>query len=105
LETWKTFPNASGAEVGRTGGEVTQVGRVGVIQFLFELAVDLIDGAPGLLQLQAGPQRLHPQMIFLIDHHTERFLAIQHQAAAGTLGSVFAADQMAFHQNIFVQHR
>ena len=59
--------------------------------------------SPGLLQLQAGPQRLHAQMILFVDHHAERFLRFKTRPLPGVLGGVFAADQMALHQDLLVQ--
>src|ERR1017187_9564937 len=42
-------------------------------------------------------------MIFLVDHEAKCFLPIQHQSAAGALGGMLAADEMAFHQHLLVQ--
>ena len=91
------------AEIRRAGGQVAEFGAESVIQFLLQRGIHLVNGAPGLPQLQAGTQRLHPQMILLVDHHAERFLAVQDQAAAGAFRGVFAADEMALDQNLLVQ--
>src|ERR1017187_3394526 len=42
-------------------------------------------------------------MIFLVDHEAKSLLPIQHQPAAGALGGMFAADEMALHQHLLVQ--
>ena len=44
-------------------------------------------------------------MVFLIDHHAQRFFTIQHQPAARAFGGVFAADKMAFDENLLVERR
>ena len=92
------------AEVGRAGSQVTEVGREGVIEPFLERGVHLVNRQPGGAELQARPQRLHAQMVFLVDHHAERFLFVQHQPAADIFGGVLAADQMALDQNLLV-HR
>ena len=93
----------AGAEVGRAGGQVAELGAEGEIELALQFGVDLVDGHARPAELQAGPQGLHPQMVLLVDHHAERFLLVDDQAAAGVLGGVFAADQMALDENLFVQ--
>ena len=61
----------AGAEVGRAGGQVAEFGSEGVIELLLQVGIHLVNGRPGLPQLQAGAQGLHAQMIFLVDHHAE----------------------------------
>jgi len=39
-------------------------------------------------------------MVLLVDHDAEGFLAIKHQAAAGAFGGVFAADEVAFDEDL-----
>jgi hypothetical protein len=95
----------TGAQIGRASSEVPNVRVKSVIEFLLQLGIDLINGLPGLLQLQPGAQRLHPQMILLIDHDAERLFAIENQAAAGILGRVFPANQVPLDQDIFVEQR
>src|SRR5215831_5227913 len=56
-----------------------------------------------LFQLKTGPNRLHPKMIFFVDHNTERLSAIHHHRAARALGGMLATDQMALDQHLFVQ--
>ena len=93
----------AGADVCRAGRQVAELGAEGELQFLFEHRIGLIDGAPGLAKLQSGAERLHPQVILLVDHHAERFLAVQHQATAGAFGGMLPADEMALDQNLLVQ--
>jgi hypothetical protein len=63
----------AGAEIRRAGGQITQLVVEGVIQLFFQLGIQMVNRAPRLPQLQTGPQRLHPQMILLVDHHAETF--------------------------------
>ena len=65
----------------------------------------MVDRRPDLAELQARPQRLHPHMVLLVDHHAHRFVPVQNQSAAGTLRRVFAADEMSLHQDLFVERR
>ena len=91
------------AEVGRARGQVTQFVAEGVRELLLQLGIQPVNRAPRLPQLQAGAQRLHPQVVLLVNHHAKRFVAIQHQAAAGTFRGMFAADEVPLHQDLLVQ--
>jgi hypothetical protein len=91
------------AEIRRTGRQITKFAVEGVIELLLQLGIQMVNRAPRLPQLQSGTQRLHPQMVLLVDHHAETFLAVQDEAAAGAFCRVFAADEMALHQNLFVE--
>ena len=91
------------AEIRRAGRQIAKLVVEGIIQLLLQLGIQMVNRAPRLPQLQPGPQRLHPQMVLLVDHHTETFLAVQHQAAAGAFRRVFAADEMALDQNLLVE--
>jgi len=75
----------------------------GVIQLRLQRGIQLVNGLPAGLQLEAGPQGLDAQVILLVDHHAEGFLAVQHEAAARALGGVLAADQMPLHEDLLVK--
>ena len=61
----------AGADVGRTGGQITELRVVSEIEFALERAVDFVDQLERVLQLQAGADRLHAQMILLVDHDAQ----------------------------------
>ena len=42
-------------------------------------------------------------MIFFVDHEAQRLFPVQHQSAAGALGSMLAAYEMAFNEDLLVQ--
>jgi hypothetical protein len=95
----------AGTEISGAGGKVTDIRAEGVFELPFEGGIRLINGEPGLLELEAGAERLHAEMVLLIDHDAKGFVAIEDQAAAGILGGVFAANEMALDENLFVQRR
>ena len=82
----------TGADVCRTRGQVPNFLVVGELQLVFERGVDLIEKLKCLFQLQPGAHRLHPKMIFLVDHDAQGLPAIHDHGAARALGRVFAAD-------------
>lgn len=55
--------------------------------------------------MQAGAQRLHAEVVFLVDHHAEGFLLVDDEAAAGALGGVLAADEVALDEDLLVEWR
>ena len=71
----------------------------------FEFAVRLVNHREDLSQLQAAADRLHPQMILLIDHETQTLRGIHDNCAANALGGMLTADQMPFHKNLLFQWR
>ncbi len=91
-------PNICGA-----GSQVAQFRVESVIQLLFEGRICLVDGSPCLAQLQTRPQGLHAEVVLLVDHEAKGFVPIQHETAAGALGGVLAADEMTFHQDLFIE--
>ena len=56
----------------------------------------------GFVEIEAGEDRLHAQVILLVDHDAEVLGTIDDGRAAGSLGSVFAADQVAFDQDLLL---
>ena len=90
----------SSTDVRRACGQISKPRIEGEVQFAFERAIDFIDEFECLFQLQAGTNRLHPQMIFLVDHDAKSLPPIHDDCAAGALGGVLATDQMAFHQDL-----
>ena len=55
------------------------------------------------MQLETSPQGLDAEVVLLIHHDADGLGGIDDHAAAGALGGVFTADQMALHQHLFVQ--
>jgi len=76
-------------------GQITKALVVGKFELVLERGVDFIEKFEGLFQLQTRAHRLHPEMIFLVDHDAERLPPIHDHCAAGAFGRVLAADQMA----------
>src|SRR6266850_4243625 len=91
--------------IGRAGSEVTPFRAEGEFELLFELRIGLIDGGPGLFELEARAKSLHPEMVLLVDHYAKGFFSIQDQAAAGALGGVLAADEMPFDKDLLIERR
>ena len=56
-----------------------------------------------LLQLKTGANRLHPKMIFFVNHDAKGLPPIYDHRATGALGGMLPTDKMAFHQNLPVQ--
>jgi len=90
----------AGADVGGAGGEVADLGREGEIEFFLQLGVEFIDGLEERLELQAGAERLDPQMVLLVDHDAERTVLADDEAAAGVLGRMFAADEVLLDEDL-----
>ena len=95
----------AGADVGRAGGQVAQVLVVGEIELRFQRAVDFIDQLEGALELQAGADRLHPQVILFVHHDAQGLATIHDHGAAHAFGGVLAADEMPLDQDLFLQGR
>ena len=93
----------AGAQIGGAGCQEPVTLGEGELDLLLQGRIDSINGHPGLAQLKPGPQCLHPQMVLFVDHHTNILLSVQHDAAAGVLGRVFAADEVTLHQDLLVQ--
>src|SRR4051812_9586422 len=89
------------AHIRGASSQITELWVIGEIEFALEGAVNFINQFESSLQLQAGADRLHTQVIFLIDHDAERLPAIHDNGAANTFGSMLAANQMALDQNLF----
>ncbi len=93
----------TGAEVGGAGGQVAASLAEGVVEVGLQRGVELVDRHPGFVHLQSRQQGLHAQVILLIDHHAQGLVAAEHHAAAGCLGGVLPADEMAFDEQLLVQ--
>jgi len=95
----------AGANVRGARGQVSQPRIESEIQFAFERAVDLVHQLKRLFQLETRANRLHPQMIFFVDHNAKSLPPIHHHRAARALSGMLAADQVALHQHLPVQRR
>jgi hypothetical protein len=93
----------AGADVRRASRQITEPRVIGEIQFSFQRAVHFIDQLKCALQLQAGANRLHPQMVFLVDHDAQGLPAVHDHRAPDALRRMLAADQMALDQHLLFQ--
>ena len=85
----------TGADIGWARGQISESRVVSEIELALEGAVDFIHELESIFQLQTRANRLHPQMIFFVDHDAERLPAIHHHATACALCRVFATYQVA----------
>ena len=74
----------------------------GIGQIGFKGRVDLIEGPIGGEKLQAGANRLHPEVVLLVDHYADGLLPIHHRAATNTLGGMLATDEMPFDEDLLL---
>src|SRR3569832_392465 len=93
----------AGTYISRARRKVTPIGVEGEIQTLFQLRIRLINGSPSLTKLKSRTQRLHSEVVLLVNHHAKRFFPVQHQPTAGALGGMFAADQVALHEDLLIE--
>src|SRR4030095_4215712 len=93
----------AGPDVCRASGEIAEALIVGDVEFAFESAVNLVDQFERAFQLQSRANRLHPEMLFLVNHDAERLLAIHDHRTANALGGVLATDEMAFDKHLFFE--
>jgi len=93
----------TGANIGRAGGKVAEGGREGEFEFVFEGCIELVGGFPSFEKMEARAEGLKADMIFLVDHDREGFVAVHDEAAPSVLGSVFAADEVFFDEKLFVE--
>ena len=93
----------AGAEIGRAGGQITQVRAESVIEFALQFGIHLVDGHPGLPSCRPGRSAcMRRWSSSLIITQSDSSL-VEDQAAAGAFGGVLAADEMPLDQNLFVQ--
>ena len=93
----------TGANIRRAGGEVTEGGREGEFEFVFEGCIELVGGFPGFEKMESRAEGLKADMIFLVDHDREGFVAVHDEAAPSVLGGMFAADEVFFDEKLFVE--
>src|SRR5947208_1501973 len=94
-----------GANVRRARSQISEPRIKSEVQFAFECAVDFVHQLECLFQLQPRANRLHPQMIFFVDHDANGLPSIHHYSAASTFGRMLATDQMTLYQHLPVQGR
>src|SRR5262245_46058917 len=90
------------ADVSWTGCQVTKASVIGEIEFRFEGTVNFIDELEGTLQLQTGTYRLHPQMVFFVDHDAQGLPPIHDNGTSHTLRRMFTANEMPLDQYLFL---
>jgi hypothetical protein len=69
---------------------------------LLQLVVELRQSLIGLAQFEARADRLHAQVIFLIEHQAERLAAFDHRGRTIATRGVFAGNQVAFDQHLLL---
>ena len=94
-----------GADIGGAGGEVAQLVVESEVERLLELRVGAVDHRVDLLELESGADRLHPEVILLVDHEAEGLLGIHHHGAARTARRMLAADEVTFHEDLLLERR
>ena len=95
----------AGADIGRARREVTEFRMERVGHAILEEEVGFVVDLVGLAQLQPRQQRLHAQVILLVDHDAELLVAADHHRAARAFRGVLAADEVAFDEDLFLQRR
>src|SRR5262245_32039911 len=90
-------------KIRRTSRQIADIRIEGIVQAFFQDGIGSVYRAPCLPQLKSRAERLHAQMVFLIDHETEGFIPVKDQAAACTLGSMLTTNKMTLNQDLFVQ--
>src|ERR1043166_5468903 len=88
----------TGAHVRRAGSEITEPLVVSELELAFERTVDLVHELERLLQLQAGADRLHAQMVLFVDHDAEGLAPVHDDRATCAFCGVFTADEMPLNQ-------
>ena len=93
----------AGANVGGTGRQISKPWIKCEVQFAFQRRVDFVYEFERLFQLESRTNRLHPQMIFFVDHDAERLPPVHHHGAPSALGGMLTADQVPLHEHLLVQ--
>src|SRR6476469_9681877 len=93
------------ADVCRASRKIPETLIVGDVEFAFESAVNFVDQFERAFQLQSRANRLHPEMIFLVDHDAKRLLAIHDDRTATAFGGVLPTDEMALDEHLFFKRR
>ena len=94
----------AGAEIGRAGGEVAERGIEGEFERVFQLGVEFRERVEGGGELEARADGLHAEVILLVEHEAEGLAAFDHGGGAVATGGVFAGDEVALDQHLFL-HR
>ena len=95
----------AGANIRGAGGEITEVGIKSEIQRGLELAIHAVDHVEDIAKLEPAADRLHAEVVLLVDHDAEGLAGIRHHRAADGFGSVLAADEVTLDKDLFFQWR
>ena len=90
-----------GSDITRTRGEVAQLRVESKIERLLQLAVHLVDGLEGRLQLQPRTDGLHPQVVFFVDENGKVVATVHDHGRTHPFGSVLAGNQVPLDQHLF----
>ena len=95
----------AGADIRGACGEVAEVRAEGEFQTLLELGVHAVDHFKNIVELQTATDRLHAEVVLLVDHHAERLWRVHHHGTAHALSGVLATDEMPLDEDLFFQRR
>ena len=93
----------AGADVGRAGGQVAELGAEGVGELFLELVVELVDRVPDFGEPEAREHELDAEMVFLVDHDGDVFQRADGDAARAVAGGQLAGDDLALDQELAVE--
>ncbi len=92
----------AGSEICRAGCQVAQSRIKRVVHLLLKHAVQFRKSLVGLRELQAGADRLHAEMILLVEHDGKTLPPLDDRTGAIATGGVFAGNEMPLHQHLFL---
>ena len=89
----------TGADIGRTTGQIAQLFIKGIVDFLTQGIVNSTDFSVDFRKLKSGTDGLHPDLIFFIDHDGTAFLRADHKHFSCRIsGNKFRTCQTPFKQ-------
>ncbi len=95
----------AGADVGWAGGEVAPAREEGVIDATFDGVIDGVEAVVDLFQLRTGCEDLHAQVVFLVDHDAQGFIAGDCNGAAMIAFCEVLGDEVAFKEKATIAER
>ena len=75
----------------------------GEIKRVLQFRICLVDHGKDLVQLESGTDRLHTEVILLVDHEAESLGRVHHNGASSPLGRMLAADEVALNEHLLFQ--
>jgi hypothetical protein len=87
------------AGVGGARGQEAELLGEGDRHPLDQRVVELLRAAEGAVELEAGLEHLHAQVVLLVEHDRDRLLGVDRDAARAAARRQFTADQVALDQH------